>query len=177
LFPTAALYNLHFIIITQIKAAEELGAVGLVMYSDPRDDGVVTMSNGYAPYPAGPARNPTAVQRGSVQYISVYPSDPGTPSTPAYENATRVEGWNTPNIPSLPLSWANTVRLLEEIGGTQEGRLLSGRVSERTIKLVNHCSCIFSSLWPFFITHLRCSGYQSHQNLQYNGSDPGSYFR
>jgi N-acetylated-alpha-linked acidic dipeptidase len=113
------------------------------MYSDPRDDGVVTVSNGYAPYPAGPARNPTAVQRGSVQYISVYPSDPGTPSTPAYENATRIEGWNTPNIPSLPLSWANAARLLEEIGGIQEGRLLSGRVSERTIKLVNHCSCIF----------------------------------
>ncbi|KIM91172.1 hypothetical protein PILCRDRAFT_1366 [Piloderma croceum F 1598] len=122
----------------KIKAAEELGAAGLIMYSDPRDDGVVTVSNGYAPYPAGPARNPTAVQRGSVQYISVYPSDPGTPSTPAYENATRIEGWNTPNIPSLPLSWANAARLLEEIGGTQEGRLLSGRVSERTIKLVNH---------------------------------------
>ena len=42
----------------QIKAAEELGAVGLIIYSDPRDDGLVTVGNGYAPYPAGPARNP-----------------------------------------------------------------------------------------------------------------------
>jgi N-acetylated-alpha-linked acidic dipeptidase len=80
----------------------------------------------------------TAVQRGSVQYLSVYPSDPGTPNVPAYENATRIEGWNTPKIPSLPISFANAERLLEEIGGIQECRLISGRVSETTVKLVNH---------------------------------------
>lgn len=50
----------------------------MLLYTDPRDDGVVTVSNGYAPYPAGPARNPTSVQRGSVQYLSIYPSDPTT---------------------------------------------------------------------------------------------------
>jgi N-acetylated-alpha-linked acidic dipeptidase len=124
--------------LVQIKAAEELGAVGLIMYSDPRDDGSVTVSNGYAPYPAGPARNPTSVQRGSVQYLSVYPSEPTTPGYPAYENATRIEGWNTPKIPSLPISFANAERLLEEIGGNQEGRSLSGRVSPTKVKLVNH---------------------------------------
>jgi N-acetylated-alpha-linked acidic dipeptidase len=108
------------------------------MYSDPRDDGQATVSNGYAPYPDGPARNPTSVQRGSVQYLSVYPSDPSTPGTPAYENATRVEGWNLPKIPSLPISFSNAERLLEEVGGLHEGRLLSGRVSETKVKLVNH---------------------------------------
>ncbi|KIM91173.1 hypothetical protein PILCRDRAFT_811678 [Piloderma croceum F 1598] len=122
----------------KVKAAEELGAVGLIMYSDPRDDGHVTVSNGYAPYPAGPARNPTSVQRGSVQYLSVYPSEPTTPGYPAYENATRIEGWNIPKIPSLPISFANAERLLEEIGGNQEGRSLSGRVSQTKVKLVNH---------------------------------------
>jgi N-acetylated-alpha-linked acidic dipeptidase len=63
-----------------------------VIYSDPRDDGSVTVENGYAPYPHGPARNPTSVQRGSTQYVSSYPGDPTTPGYPAYENSTRTEG-------------------------------------------------------------------------------------
>ena len=45
----------------------------MLIYSDPRDDGAVTVANGYAPYPEGPARNPTSVQRGSVQFLSLYP--------------------------------------------------------------------------------------------------------
>ena len=52
-------------------------------------------------YPDGPARNPTSVQRGSVQFLSIYPGDPTTPGYPAYENATRTEGTNIPSIPSL----------------------------------------------------------------------------
>ncbi len=109
------------------------------MYEDPRDDGAVTTENGYAPYPAGPARNPTAVQRGSVQFISMYPGDPSTPGYPSYENATRVEGTNKPSIPSLPISWANAQRLLEEFGsGTTGNRTMSGASSKRKIKIVNH---------------------------------------
>lgn len=42
------------------------------MYDDPRDDGYITVENGFEPYPAGPARNPTAVQRGSVAYVNLY---------------------------------------------------------------------------------------------------------
>ena len=57
----------------QIKAAEELGAVGLVIYSDPRDDGVVTVGNGYAPYPAGPARNPVGPRTNMpVSYLKLF---------------------------------------------------------------------------------------------------------
>lgn len=56
-------------------------------------------------------------------------SDPTTPGYPAYENATRTEGTNIPDIPSLPISWANAQVLLEEI---EEGG------QNRTIKLVNH---------------------------------------
>jgi N-acetylated-alpha-linked acidic dipeptidase len=43
-----------------------------------------------------------------------------------------------PKIPSLPISFSNAERLLEEVGGLHEGRLLSGRVSETKVKLVNH---------------------------------------
>ncbi|KJA29915.1 hypothetical protein HYPSUDRAFT_126892 [Hypholoma sublateritium FD-334 SS-4] len=91
----------------KVKGGQELGAVGILIYSDPRDDGSVTNANGYPSYPYGPARNPTSVQRGSVQYLSVYPGDPTTPGYPSYENSTRTEGENIPKIPSLPISWTN----------------------------------------------------------------------
>ena len=105
--------------------------------------------NGYLPYPAGPARNPTSIQRGSVQYLSLYPGDPTTPGYPAYENATRVEGRNIPQIPSLPLSWANAKYLFEqELGGVEEGRKLNGKFGSHVIKMANdgtHCGKFMTS--------------------------------
>ncbi|EPQ59132.1 Zn-dependent exopeptidase [Gloeophyllum trabeum ATCC 11539] len=122
----------------KVKGAEELGAAGVLIYSDPRDDGTVTVENGYAPYPNGPARNPTSVQRGSVQYLSMYPGDPTTPGYPAYENSTRTDGANIPKIPSLPMSWNNAKRLLEEIA---EGG------GNKTIRLVNHVDDRVIPIW------------------------------
>lgn len=55
----------------KVELAYELGMVGVVMYSDPGDDGDITAENGYKTYPDGPARNPSSVQRGSVQYLSI----------------------------------------------------------------------------------------------------------
>lgn len=60
----------------KVKRAQELGAVGVLIYSDPGDDGEITEENGYAAYPEGPARNPSSVQRGSVQFLSSRPGDP-----------------------------------------------------------------------------------------------------
>jgi N-acetylated-alpha-linked acidic dipeptidase len=56
----------------KVKRAQELGMVGVVMYSDPGDDGEVTEANGNATYPDGPARAPSSVQRGSCQFLSMY---------------------------------------------------------------------------------------------------------
>lgn len=53
----------------KVKRASELGMIGAVIYTDPGDDGDVTEENGYKAYPDGPARNPSSVQRGSVQYL------------------------------------------------------------------------------------------------------------
>ncbi|KAI9000835.1 Zn-dependent exopeptidase [Trametes punicea] len=133
----------------KIKRAEELGAVGAIIYTDPRDDGAVTVANGYAPYPAGPARNPTSVQRGSVQYITLYPGDPTTPGAPAYANASRKAGENTPKIPSLPISWANAERLLEEISGgdPRAALVLDGKASKKKVKLVNHVNTRVMPIW------------------------------
>jgi N-acetylated-alpha-linked acidic dipeptidase len=54
----------------KVKRAQDLGMVGVVIYTDPQEDGEITEENGYKPYPEGPARNPSAVQRGSVQFLS-----------------------------------------------------------------------------------------------------------
>lgn len=56
----------------KVKRAQELGMVGMVIYTDPQEDGEMTIANGYKAYPDGPARNPSSVQRGSTQYISAY---------------------------------------------------------------------------------------------------------
>ncbi len=103
----------------------------------------MTVANDYPPYPAGPARNPSSIQRGSVQFISYYPGDPTTPGYPAYEDSERVEGSNIPKIPSLPISWQNAQRLIEEIDeiytSTADGRkVLSGKPSRNRIHLANY---------------------------------------
>jgi N-acetylated-alpha-linked acidic dipeptidase len=56
----------------KVKRAEELGMIGCVIYTDPGDDGNITEANGYKTYPNGPARNPSSVQRGSVQFLCKY---------------------------------------------------------------------------------------------------------
>ncbi|KAL1761550.1 hypothetical protein FB107DRAFT_255027, partial [Schizophyllum commune] len=135
----------------KIKGAQELGAAAVLIYDDPRDDGYVTAENGYEVYPAGPARNPSSVQRGSVQYLSAYPGDPTTPGYPAYEDAERTEGENIPKIPSLPISYNNAKKLIEEIGEIyveEDGvKSLSGKASEKKIKLVNHVDTKVTPIW------------------------------
>ncbi|TFK28864.1 Zn-dependent exopeptidase [Coprinopsis marcescibilis] len=132
----------------KIKGAAELGASGVLIYSDPRDDGYVTENNGYLPYPLGPARNPTSVQRGSVQYLSIYPGDPTTPGYPSYKDAERQEPANVPTIPSLPISWNNAHVLLKELGSNvHDGRQLNGQLSQRKIKIVNHVDNKVTPIW------------------------------
>jgi N-acetylated-alpha-linked acidic dipeptidase len=53
----------------KVKRAQELGMIGCVIYTDPADDGNITEANGYKTYPDGPARHPSSVQRGSVQFL------------------------------------------------------------------------------------------------------------
>ncbi|KAF9247405.1 hypothetical protein BU15DRAFT_84904 [Melanogaster broomeanus] len=122
----------------KVKRAQELAAAAVLIYSDPRDDGTVTVENGYVPYPHGPARNPTSVQRGSVQFLSLYPGDPSTPGYPSYENSTRVDGGSKPTIPSLPISWANAEVLLKQIENGNEGPI---------VRLVNNVDEKITPIW------------------------------
>lgn len=102
----------------KVKNAQDNGMIGCVIFTDTADDGNVTEANGYAAYPHGPARNPTSVQRGSVQFLSTYPGDPTTPGYPSKFDSPRSDKSPvTPRIPSLPISWKEAQPLLQALDG------------------------------------------------------------
>ncbi|CAF9939215.1 MAG: hypothetical protein HETSPECPRED_001516 [Heterodermia speciosa] len=102
----------------KVKNAALYGMVGCILFTDPGDDGNITEAKGYAPYPDGPARNPTSVQRGSVQFLSTYPGDPTTPGYPSKEDSPRADkSAVVPSIPSLPISYAEAIPLLRALDG------------------------------------------------------------
>lgn len=98
------------------KVAAEHGAVGCILYSDPRDDGYY---NG-DPYPKGPMRPPDGAQRGSVMDISLYPGDPQTPGVGATPGAKLIpldQIKTLSKIPVLPISYADAAPLLQSLQG------------------------------------------------------------
>jgi len=98
------------------KVAAEHGAIGAILYSDPRDDGY---GQGDV-YPEGPFRNEWGVQRGAVQDMPQFPGDPLTPGIGATADAERLSIDEAPTImkiPVLPISYADAQPLLEQIGG------------------------------------------------------------
>ena len=100
----------------KVKVAHEHGAIGGVLYSDPRDDGFF---QGDA-YPDGPYRAEFGVQRGAVQDMPLYPGDPLTPGVGATAEADRMTVEESPTImkiPVLPLSWSDALPLLEALSG------------------------------------------------------------
>jgi N-acetylated-alpha-linked acidic dipeptidase len=98
------------------KVAAEHGAVGCLIYSDPKDDG-------YArglPYPEGPMRPPDGAQRGSVMDMPVYPGDPQTPGIGAKPGVKLIpldQVQTITKIPVLPISYADAKPFLESLQG------------------------------------------------------------
>lgn len=102
----------------KVKNAQANGMIGAILFTDTGDDGNVTEANGYAAYPDGPARNPTSVQRGSVQYLSTYPGDPTTPGYPSRKDSPRADGQAVmPKIPSIPISYIDAIPILAALDG------------------------------------------------------------
>jgi len=98
------------------KLAQEHGAVGCLIYSDPRDDGYY---QGDA-YPEGGWRPADGVQRGSVADMQVYPGDPTTPgygSVPGAKHLALKDAKTLMKIPVLPISYADATPLLQSLGG------------------------------------------------------------
>jgi len=98
------------------QQAERRGAKGVIIYSDPADDG---FTRGPV-YPDGPWRPADGIQRGSIQYIFNYPGDPltpGTPSVPGTPRQSPEDAKNLPRIPTTPISWGEAQPLLESLSG------------------------------------------------------------
>jgi N-acetylated-alpha-linked acidic dipeptidase len=98
------------------KLAQDHGAIGCIIYSDPAKDGYSVD----ATYPAGPMRPPHGVQRGSVADMPLYPGDPLTPGVGATRDAKRLkisEASTIMKIPVLPISYADAQVLLNALGG------------------------------------------------------------
>ncbi len=98
------------------KVAAEHGAIGCILYSDPRDDGYFQGDV----YPEGAYRMSEGVQRGSVEDMPQYPGDPLTPGVAATEDAERYTVEESPvimKIPVLPISYADAQPLLEQLEG------------------------------------------------------------
>jgi N-acetylated-alpha-linked acidic dipeptidase len=98
------------------KLAQEHGAVGCIIYSDPHDDGYATGDV----YPKGAARPPQGVQRGSVADMTTYPGDPTTPGRGSTRDAKRLTREESPvvlKIPALPIGYGDARVLLAALDG------------------------------------------------------------
>ena len=98
------------------KVAQEHGAIGCLIYSDPQDDGYGAGDV----YPAGPFKNKYGVQRGSIMDMVIYPGDPSTPNYASVDGAPRVDHNDAENllkIPVLPISYSDAAPLLQDMAG------------------------------------------------------------
>jgi N-acetylated-alpha-linked acidic dipeptidase len=108
--------------------AQEHGAAGVIIYSDPFDDGWRRGDK----YPDGPWRPDTGVQRGSVGYMFEFPGDPTTPgvaSLPSLPESKRIspeQSAQMPKIPVTPLSYHDAWPILQNLGGPDAPREWQG---------------------------------------------------
>lgn len=98
------------------KVAQEHGAVGCIIYSDPKEDGYYQGDV----YPKGAWKNEYGAQRGSVMDMVIYPGDPLTPNVGATADAKRLkreEATNLLKIPVLPIGYKDALPLLSALEG------------------------------------------------------------
>ncbi len=98
------------------KVAAEHGAIGCLIYSDPRDDGFGAGDV----YPKGGFRNENGVQRGSIADMPIFPGDPLTPGQGSVPGTPRLDRSQAPTlvkIPTLPISYADALPLLRAMDG------------------------------------------------------------
>src|SRR5882724_276756 len=108
----------------KVFVAQEHGAAGVIIYSDPADDGWKRGDK----YPQGPWRPDTGVQRGSVGYMFQFSGDPTSPGVAAVVDLAEAkrtppeQSAQLPRIPSTPLSYGDTWPILEHLAGPESPR-------------------------------------------------------
>lgn len=112
----------------KVLVAQQHGAAGVIIYSDPADDGWRRGDK----YPDGPWRPDTGVQRGSIGYMFEFPGDPTTPgiaSLPSLPDSERIspeKSAQLPKIPVTPLSYHDAWPILEHLAGPDTPREWQG---------------------------------------------------
>jgi N-acetylated-alpha-linked acidic dipeptidase len=107
------------------RLAEEHKAAGLILYSDPDDDGY----DAGDVFPHGPWRPRSGIQRGSILYTELYPGDPLTPGVAAAANATRLipsDAASLPHIPTMPINAQDAAAILSHLDGPKVPRNWQG---------------------------------------------------
>jgi N-acetylated-alpha-linked acidic dipeptidase len=107
------------------KVAEDHGAIGCIIYSDPEDDGYMQGDV----YPKGPWRPVASGQRGSVQYLFEYPGDPLTPGKPSIPGVARLkpeEATDLTRIPVQPIAYDVARTILTQLKGPVRPRGFQG---------------------------------------------------
>jgi N-acetylated-alpha-linked acidic dipeptidase len=138
------------------REAEKRGAVGLLLYSDPQDDG---FARGDV-YPEGPMRPPQGVQRGSVMNGAGDPSTPGWPSTRGARRVPLAE-MPVPRIPVVPIGYGSASELLRDVRGTAippawQGGLAfryhvgPGPVQARIAVTLDTATAAYKTIWNTF---------------------------
>src|SRR6267154_6080513 len=94
------------------REAERHGAVGLIIYSDPQDDGYFRGDV----YPAGAMRPPFGIQRGSILNVNGDPTTPGYASLPGARRVPE-DSLPVPHIPVVPMGYGNAQKILGVLGG------------------------------------------------------------
>ncbi len=110
--------------------AQQYGAKGVLIYSDPADDGYFRGDV----YPKGPYRPDSAVQRGSIQFLPIYPGDPDHPRHRLHPRPPRLQAASPPTssrttspvIPTNPLSYKDAAPILKALGGDESPREWQG---------------------------------------------------
>jgi N-acetylated-alpha-linked acidic dipeptidase len=112
----------------KVFVAQEHGAAGVIIYSDPADDGWRRGDK----YPDGPWRPDTGVQRGSVGFMFEFPGDPTTPgvasveSLPESKRISPQQSAQMPKIPVTPLSYHDAWPILQHLDGPESPREWQG---------------------------------------------------
>ena len=107
------------------KVAEDNGAIGCIIYSDPEDDGYMQGDV----FPKGPWRPVASGQRGSVQYLFEYPGDPLTPGRPSIPGEARLrpeEATDLTRIPVQPIAYDEAKTILSQLKGPVRPRGFQG---------------------------------------------------
>jgi len=107
------------------KVAEDNGAIGCIIYSDPEDDGYMQGDV----FPKGPWRPVASGQRGSVQYLFDYPGDPLTPGRPSIPGEPRLkpeEATDLTRIPVQPIAYDVARTILDKLKGPVRPRGFQG---------------------------------------------------